>query len=227
MGLIPNTYNGLVSAVKALAEDDSTEFENYIPVAIFLAEERLTKELDTEGLHVQASINGSAGDNIVYKPSKYRLGYDMSFRTSSGSTYLIKKTQGFVQDYWPVGKTSTSAYERTQPKYYCDRNNSEFLIAPTPVSAYTYRLDYLEKVSSLGVSVQSNYFTEFTSDALFYGTMSNMSEFMKDYGTQQIWETKYVNAIQGTNNQGKRERRDNSSDPKNPRSQRNTLKGDN
>jgi hypothetical protein len=221
MSLIPDTYDGLVSAIKALAEDDSIEFAAYIPVAIHLAEERLVKEIDTEGLHFTDTISTSAGDPVLAKPSGYRLGYDLSFTTSGGIQMMEKRTDDFLKDYWPV-TTSVGI-----PKYYADKSNTEFMVAPAPASAYDFELNYTGNVSSLSNSVQSNYYTEFASDALFYGTMSNMSEFMKDYQIQSVWESKYDRAMQGINNQGRRGRREDGTAPSNPTPSLNTLRGDN
>lgn len=227
MSLIPSTYNGLVSAIKALAEDDSQEFEAYIPTAIHLAEQRLIKEIDTEGLHFTASVTATAGNPLVSKPSGYRLGYSLSYNTSVGREFVFKKTDDFIKDYWPQGSTSTSAFPFGQPKYYADRNNTQFIVGPTPVSGYVFEVEYLKEVSALSSTVSSNYFTEFASDALYYATMSNMAEFMKDYQIQPVWESKYDRAMQGINNQGRRERRDDGTPPSNPDVNRNTLRGDN
>lgn len=221
MSIIPNTYNGLVSAIKSVAEDDSVEFAAYIPVAIHLAEKRLTKEIDTEGLHLNTTIVATSGNNSISKPNGYRLGYDLSYTTSTGRKFVTKKTDDFIKDYWPV-ETSVG-----QPKYYADKNNTTFILAPTPSSSYSFDLSYLGEVSSLSTSIQSNYFTEFVSDGLFYATMSNMTEFMKDYESQVVWENKYNFAMQSTNNEGRRQRREDGMAPNNINKERNTLQGDN
>ncbi len=227
MSIIPNTYNGIVSAVIALAEDDSVEFENYLPAAIFLAEERLIKELDVEGLKSLDYTTTSVGNRIVAKPSGYRFGHNFSCITSAGTKTLTKKSFDFIKDYWPFGNTSSSSYPYGQPKYYSDNDNSGFIVAPTPSSAYIVEIQYVKQVSALSSSIQTNYFTEFAPDALFYGTMSNMAEFMKDYQIQTVWEAKYERAMQNINNQGRRERRDDATVPNNTKINKNTLRGDN
>jgi hypothetical protein len=222
MPLIPDSYDGLVSAVKALAEDDSVEFENYIPTAIFLAEERLIKELDTQGVKTTTSVVGTGGNRFLTKPASYRFGYDVSFRTSSGNySVLTKKTDDFIKDYWPIF-TSTG-----RPKYYGDVDATSWLIGPTPASAYNYTILYTGQIAHLSAAGQTNYFTNFCADALFYGTMSGISEFMKDYTTQQVWEQKYGTAVQTLNNEGRRSRRDDGVAPNSTKPGQNTLRGDN
>lgn len=203
MTLIPNNYDGLISAIVALAEDDSQEFLNYIPTAIFLAEERIVKEIDLEVLTLDTVVTASANSQFLAKPQNYRLANTLVFETSSSVREIPeKKTESFVLDYWPdKGVTGV-------PKYYSDRDGSFFRLAPTPASAYRFSLSYVEKPERLSPTVSVNKFTQRCPDALFYATMSNVAEFMKDYNTRAVWESKYETARDGVNNQARRERKD-------------------
>lgn len=222
MSLIPNTFNGLVSAIKALAEDDSQEFENYIPTAIFLAEERLIRELDSVDLITTVSVTASASAPLLAKPSGLRFAHDIRYRTSSGSFIRPQMKQNdFIRDYWPI-QTSVG-----QPKYYGNENGSNWVLAPTPASAYEFTVQYVKQETHLSAGAQTNYYTNLVPDALYYATMSQQSEFMKDYSTQQIWEKKYQFAVQAHNNEARRERRDDGTTPLNPEGGGNTLTGDN
>lgn len=225
MSLIPDNYNGIVSAVKAVAEDDSVEFEAYIPTAIYLAEERLLKEIDTLGITFEASATLTANSKVLTKPTGYRYPYDTFIRTSVGSTVLLKKENDYLRDYWPV-ETSTSAYTNEVPKYYADRSNTAFTVAPIPASAYNVTFIYAKQIEHLSASAQTNYYTEFCPDALYYGTMCGMAEFMKDPAMLDKWEKRYVESVQTFNNEGRRARRDDGTVP-NSSKVTNTLKGDN
>lgn len=228
MGLIPNTFNGLVSSIKALAEDDSTEFEAYVPTAIFLAEENLIKKIDSDRIQAVTTVTAVQGNNILNTPSGMRFLKDIHFVTSAGS--LIQptmKTNEYIRDYWPVGNTSTTGYPNGQPKYFGNDKDGEWVIAPTPVSAYKFTVNYVKQVVHLSASNQTNYFTSNAADALFYGTMVGMSEFMKDYTALPVWTQRYNDAVEGLNNEGRRNRRNDSFAPDNPRGEQNTLKGDN
>ena len=97
MSQIPSTYNGLVSAVKAVAEDETDEFVNYIPTAIFLAEKRLMKELDIDGMKLTAVVTASANNQLLPKPDKYRFGYSLTLKTSAGDKVRpTKRQQTFI-----------------------------------------------------------------------------------------------------------------------------------
>lgn len=223
---IPNTYTGLLSAIQDLAEDDSLEFAAYIPTAIYLAEENLIKKLDKEDLVVETSILGSAGQRHVSAPTNIRFTNDLWFRTSAGSVrFPDLKTNDYLRDYWPT-LTSTSAYPNGTPKYYA-LEGGKYIFAPIPASAYNYTVRGVEQVDHLSATNQTNYFTDFCADALFYGTMVGMAEFMKDYETLQVWQQRYIDAVESINNEGRRERRDDSTTPRNPEGGENTLKGEN
>lgn len=225
MSLIPNTYNGLVSAVKALAEDDSLEFQNYIPTAIHLAEENLIKRLDKEDLTVETTVTAVAGTQTIARPSGERFVNDLWYTTSTGKQFPILRTNDYIRDYWPV-TTSTSVYPNGTPKYYAIEG-SNFVLAPIPASAYSFTVRDVQQVTHLSASNQTNFFTDFCSDALFYGTMVGMSEFMKDYAVLPVWQQRYLDAVEGLNNESRRERRDDSIKPNNPKGGENTLLGDN
>ena len=224
---IPNTFDGLVSAIVDLAEDDSLEFSSYIPTAIFLSEERLIKEVDSEGLIAITTVTASAGDPFITKPTGHRFTHDLTFRTSTKDfVQPSKKTNDFVKDYWPTGSTSTSTFPFGVPKYFGSDDNTTWILAPTPVSSYVFTVQYVKQLENVSANNQTNYFTDFCSDVLFYGTMVAIGEFMKDYEVTQVWEQRYQNALFGLNNQGRRQRRDDGSNPRNPEGGTNSLRGD-
>jgi len=221
MSLIPNTYSGIVSAIVALAEDDSVEFIEYIPTAIHIAEERLLKELDTLGTTKTSALTATASAQTLTKPSDHRFTREVRITTSTGTTVQIDKvTNDYLRDYWPT-KSNVGV-----PKYYAEESMNTFLLAPTPSSAYTISCQYVGQETHLSAGNETNYYTDYCSDSLYYATMSNMAEFMKDYSTMEVWESKLQAALAGTNNeQGRRARRDDSTGiPKNPAL--NSLRGD-
>jgi hypothetical protein len=218
---IPNSYNNIILAVQELAEDDSLEFQNYIPTAIFVAEQRLRKDLDNIFLTRNVVVNGTAGNAFVQKPSNFLVVLDLVYE-NDGTVYpLDRKSKSYIRDYWPVSASTGD------PKYYADYDTSNFIVAPTPVSAVDFILNYQAYPNPLNSLNQTNEFTTYAPAALFYAVMSAMSEFMKDYQTQQIWEAKYSIEIATLQNQARRERRAEGFPQTNPVPQLNTLKGDN
>lgn len=214
------TYNTLVSSIMEAMEDDSTEFTSYIPTAIGLAETRLEKQVDTDGIVVITTIAVSTGTYIVPKPAGYRFTRDLEIVVSGNILPLKKKVNSFLRDYWP----NTS--ETSVPAFYADYDKSNIMIAPVPNSNYNLIMTHGIRPTKLSVGNQTNYYVNELPDALFYASMSNMAEFMKSWTTIPVWEAKYVDAIKGVNNEGRRARRDDDTDPNKMPSANNTLMGD-
>lgn len=213
-------YPTLVTAVVDELEDSSTEFTDYIPVAIDLAEQRLTRQIDTYGLVAKATVSTSASDNLITKPSDYRLPFELIQKNSDGSiNTLVKVTDEFINEYWN-NPTSTSAVL----KYYADEGKDNFVIAPTPTSAYTLILKYLSRPSVLSASNLTNYYTDFCGDALFYATTKEMCRFTKNYELMQLYEEETLNSILSINNEGRRSRRDDDRVNMNPEGSQNIVK---
>jgi len=220
-GVISN-YTTLVSAVVNVTEDDSAEFRAYIPTAIGLAEDRLARELDSQLFLAQTTLALTQDSPFVEKPTGYRLGHELTFKTSSGDRRLLRKrTRGYCEVYWPY-ETSTA-----EPVYYADADVSTFLIVPTPQANSQVVMTYEKQPSKLSAASSVNALTTFYPNALFYAAMAEMSKFSKQWGQVPLWDAKYMEAVQGANNEGRRARRDSGEPLSNPHQVNNTLSGQN
>ena len=196
-------YASLVSAVQAAAEDDSTEFSDFIPTAIGIAEQRLTRELDSLGLEFTTTVSVSAGNQIVARPPNVRLPKVLSYTNASGEEVLLhQRTKSFVKDYWPV---TTSVGE---PKYYANEGFDNFILVPTPVSAINIELTYQGRPDALTSANTTNFFTTVCPDALFHGTMVEQSKFMKYWSSVPHWKSEFEEDVQGVLNEARRSRRE-------------------
>lgn len=216
--LAVNSYDTLVAAVKAEAEDDGVEFEAFIPVSIDAAEETLFKILDLPELEETDSGTVTANDPFITKPIGYEMGSFFFIRNGAASRILTKKLKTFILDYWPdQGETSI-------PKYYGDHSKTQFILAPTPESNYGYEIRYTKKPDKLSAANQTNYYTENCSDCIFFATMVQMSLFMKAWSQVPLWEAKLAEARDGWNIQASRYRRDDGDVPMAMGAGPNTLK---
>lgn len=197
------TYNTLVTQIKNTMEDDGTEFETAIPDFIRRAELTLTNTLDNEGLTEYATSQFTASDPFLTLPTGTLIIKNVNFINSGGSRIsLLLRTKEYVEDYWPV-RASVGV-----PKYYAKFRNDKVLIAPTPTSANSVELEYIIMPSALSTSKQSNYFTNFCENALFYASMVEACHFNKNTTAAQVWETQYQNEIILLANEARRNRRD-------------------
>lgn len=217
MAIITN-YSTLVQAIQNVTEDDGAEFVTYIPTAIALAEERLFKELELPTLDEKDTGNLTASANTLTKPTGYKFADFLSVDVLGVKHVLKKKRESFINDYWP------SATAVGAPKYYCDTNDTTFIIAPTPEAAYAYELKYTKQPTKLSSSNETNYFVTNCSDTLFPGAVLEMVKFMKAWSQVQIWEQNFVQSRDTWNIEMMRYRRDGGELPANTDSGPNSLK---
>ena len=109
----------------------------------------------------------------TWKPDGYKFAEYFQVRSGSTSRILDKKTMSYIRDYNP------SDLNLDFPKYYADRNATQFHLAPSPQSAYAYEIRYSKQPTKLSLTNTTNYFTSKCSAPLFYACMIHMSLFMK------------------------------------------------
>ena len=214
---MPN-YSFLKTDLINTAENDSTEFANQIPKFVEKAEDRLIKEIDDPGLDNFASFTFTASSPTVSLPVDSLIVRNVSFTTSTSSliTPLLQRTYEYAIDYWPYASASVGT-----PRYYSRKNNTSIYIVPTPTSALSGEIQYTRRPiplsSATGTSATtSNYFSEFTYNALFNACMVEASKFTKSWDIVQVWESSYTNSVDALRNQARRMRQDDMENPRNP-----------
>ncbi len=215
-----NTYPALVSSVQEVAEDNSQEFIDYIPKAIELAQYRLQDELDLELLNQPIEITCVAANRLALKPAGYRFINNVFITVSGSEQQLDKVSTDYLRDYWP-NQTLTGVPTR----YSTDYNATYIMVAPTPASAYVLKADARVDITMISAGNPENYLTLYCANALFFATMVEQMDFAKNPEAMVSFENKYKNAIQGVNNRGRRDRRQDGGTASTTESGKNTLMG--
>lgn len=197
---MPTTYNQLLADCITTAEDTTTEFLAYFPRALDVAEERLYRLLDLD-FSTEATISSTLGGVTLAKPANHRVTHNLYLVNSGERLRLVKKTKSFLRDYWP------SLTENDVPKYYAEDDDLYYL-SPTPNAVYSLLCEFEAKPTALSVLNQTNVLTDKYSDLLFYATMSNLAEFMKDEARQATYEAKLTEGLSTADNEGRRLRMD-------------------
>ena len=86
---------------------------------------------------------------------------------------------------------------------------------------------YTVKPSALTSANQTNYYSDYCYDALFYGCMIEAMDFMKNYTVSNVYEQRYENAVTALRNQSRRTRRDDMEAPASPAGGDNPITGGN
>ena len=195
-------YTYLVTDIIEATENDGSEFVSAIPKMVNRVEERLTKTLDDYGLVTTTTVTLSAGKNSLTLPSETRYIKNLRIEDSGTKINLLQRTDEFIYDYWPVSASTGT------PKYYAKKTNTDVIVAPTASATYSGELVYVARPATLTSVNQTNYFSDFCYDALFYGCMVEAGDFMKNYTVSNYYEQRYNNAVELLRNQSRRTRRD-------------------
>lgn len=213
------SYTALVSAVVDYFEDDSVEFKAYIPVAIDLAEQRLSREIDSTHLRVNVIVSSLPANRIIEKPTGYKFAFNLRYKDPSGELKtLFKTTDSFIEDYWPWANSSVGS-----PKYYADYSQTQFIVGPTVSDAAQFHLSYSGRPTPLTAALSVNVFTSSFSDLLFAATLIEQGKFARHNQMITTLENHYQVRLQSIVNEGRRERRDNGLEPANTQANQNTL----
>lgn len=211
------SYSDLVNTIQNVSEDNGDEFTAYIPYAISLAEQRLNRELDLPDLEIPVTGTLTAQINTLPKPSGYRFANYFHIIANGKVTVLKKRREDYLNDYWPNPSLTST------PKYYADQSATTFQFAPIPDVSYQYRIKYTAEPNRLGVSTQTNYFTQRCVDILYAASMVEMTIFMKAWQQITVWETAYKELKDGWNLTMERSRKDDGETQHNPSNPLNTV----
>lgn len=205
------TYNTLVSAVKAVSEDDSGEFASFIPFAIDLAQETLAKDLDFFRLKETKviTVNTSGAVNAVTSIEDSKFLYPSNAYTSATNLELVDIS--FIKEY----NANISASAASTPKYYAFGATSETIhFAPPANISVDITLEYFEMPEKISSGNQTNKLTEKAPGALYCATMIEMNLFTEDYNKLQIWRDRYNEHLLRNFSISKRERKEIGDDPR-------------
>lgn len=223
--LLPVTsYTTLIAAIMSLAEDIGVELEEYLPVVVDLAEQKLTKELDIIGLtYTSPSITLPVGQTVITKPQGHKLAYYLKVTNPNTNVekLLLFKQDDYLIEYWGSNKFSGD------PKYYSDIDETSFRIVPSSNDVWDVVVKGVRRPDPLSASNQTNMFTRQASDALLAACMLEVATWQRNDALYAKYQPIYSECRDGLNNEGRRQRRDSGQSPQNPDPSANTLLGTN
>ncbi len=189
------TYDQLKQAVQDYTENDETSFVNNLPVFIRQAEERILKNVQLSFFRKNVTGNMTSSNKYLAVPSDFLAPFSLSFVDSnSDHVFLDFKDVDFVQSFHPNSATTGN------PRYYAVFDVDNFVLGPTPDSAYAVELHYFYRPASLtaGSGSGTTWLSENAELTLLYGTLIEAYIYMK--GEPDImaqYEKRFVEAIQG------------------------------
>ena len=175
------TYGQLKTAIQDYTENDETSFVTNIPSFIRMAEERILKNVQLSLFRKNATTNFISSKKYLPCPSDFLAPFSMAFiKTNGDKEFMDFKDVSFLQTYTPDDTTTG------EPRYYAIFDVDNFIVAPTPNSAYAAELHYYYRPQSLTSLADSGttWLSENAEMALLYGSLIEAYIYMK--GEQDV-----------------------------------------
>lgn len=169
------TYAELKTAIQDYTENTETTFVNSLDIFIKNTEERILKIAQLEVFRKNQDGNMTANNQYLALPSDYLAPFSLSFTSGNNKEFVLFKDVNFVQSFNPNGATAGA------PRYYAQFDIDNFILGPTPDTAYSVELHYFYRPASL-TSVGDNNTTWLSTNAsvaLLYGSLIEAYTFMK------------------------------------------------
>ena len=204
------TLANLQDDVRGYTEVGTTVFSDAV-VNKFIqnAENRIYRSFDADLERFYATSTMVIGNRYVTIPQYLRVIRYIQLKDDDGNqTYLEQRDPSFMAEYYATpGSASTSI-----PKYYANWDESYWVVAPTPDTAYEITLAYNKEPTSLtdsSVSTTGTYLSNKYQDLLLYACLVNAYGYLKGpVDMLQHYEKLYKEALQtyATEQVGRRRR---------------------
>ena len=184
------TYDNLTSTIYQYLERNDTAVVNQVPVAISLCEYEIAQQIKTLGQLNVAESTLTAGNPVVAKPARWRKTVSMKYTDASGNKQPIYlRKYEYLTAYWP-NNTNTAP-----PIYYADYDYDHWYLSPTPDQSYDFEVLFYERILPLSSTNQTNWLTQNAPNALLFGTLLQMTPFLKNVTRIPTWQQMYQNAL--------------------------------
>lgn len=189
-------YTQLTAALQDYLETSETSFVSNIPTFVRQAEERIYRSVQIPELRKNATAVTTSGNQYLARPSDFLSVFSLAVVDGSGNySYLYDKDVNFIREAYPGPST------QGLPKYYAqfdgDQVGSEgnFILGPTPNSAYTVELHYYYDPPSI-VDTGTSWLGTNAETALLYGSLVEAYTYLKgDADMLQTYTTRYMEAM--------------------------------
>tara|TARA_R110002020_G_scaffold235885_2_gene448205 strand:+ start:167 stop:814 length:648 start_codon:yes stop_codon:yes gene_type:complete len=193
------TYAQLKTAIQDYTENTETTFVNSLDIFIKNTEERILKIAQLEVFRKNQSGNMAANNQYLALPSDYLAPYSLSFTSGGNKEFVLFKDVNFVQSFNPNNSTAGA------PRYYAQFDIDNFILGPTPDTAYEVELHYFYRPASLtaGAEDGTTWLSTNASVSMLYGSLIEAYTFMKgEADLVQNYTQRFTEALSRVKNFG-------------------------
>jgi len=184
------TYDSLFENIQSYLERTDTATIEKIPLFIMLAEQVIASEIKFLGNLTVVESNMVLNNPVIAKPARWHKTVSMNVTIDGSKKPVLLRKYEYLREYWP-DQTQTDV-----PKFYCDYNYDNWLVAPTPSDNFAFEVLYYERVQPLDSTNQTNWFTQYAPQALLYGSLLQAMPFLKNDERTPMWQAQYSSIMQ-------------------------------
>lgn len=184
------TYDSLFENIQSYLERTDAATIEKIPLFIMLAEQVIASEIKFLGNLTVVESNMVLNNPVIAKPVRWHKTVSMNVTIDGSKKPVLLRKYEYLREYWP-DQTQTDV-----PKFYCDYNYDNWLVAPTPSDNFAFEVLYYERVQPLDSTNQTNWFTQYAPQALLYGSLLQAMPFLKNDERTPMWQAQYSSIMQ-------------------------------
>lgn len=189
------TYTSLSKQLISYTERvDDAAFAAQIPYIIMMAENRIATDLKQQGFQsvVDGKFTASSSGASFAKPAYWRETISFNYLDPVlGWQPLRLRSLEYLKNFWPL-QSSLGA-----PRFYADYNFTNFLVAPSPGTAYPFELVYYARLDPLSSDNQTNWLTVNAPQCLMYAALLEAYIWTKNTAKVAEFQSHYDNAKGG------------------------------
>ena len=193
-------YSELLTDIRNYAEVDSNVLSNTV-VNTFITnvENRIAREVDLDEQRRYATTTATANNafiDVSGPTGGFRFARGLQIVNSDNTrSWLEQRDTTFMDEYAPKRSETTGT---GTPKYWANWDAQTLMLAPTPNTAITLEMWYIEDTEHLNTSNSSSttWISTNAPEVLLYGTLSEAFSYLKNPQDKQLYESKYSTAIQ-------------------------------
>jgi hypothetical protein len=174
-----------------------------IPFAINGAERKLIQTLKLLG-QIEFLVDPAGfqpGTTIIPKPDRWRQTVSITYGAGANNNKrvtLFARDYEYCRAYWPDDSVIDP---NNPPKFYSDTDLQHWLISPTSDSTYPVEYVVYMQPPLLDSTTQTNFWTNYTPNALLYASLLEMTPFLKADDRVPLWQSYWSQEIQSLGGQ--------------------------
>jgi len=184
------TYANFLTQVRNYTEVDSNVLsDSIIQDFIRSVELDVAGKVDYDDLRKYSTSTFTSGNRYVSLPADLTIIRSVQVIDGSTRNFLEKRDTSFVSEYNSSGATGL-------PKYYANWDDFNFLVAPTPDSAYTVQINYITDPPQF-TSSNNTFLSTYQESMLLHGVLAEAFSYLKGpMDMYNLYKSKYNEEVQ-------------------------------